>query len=344
MDYQGTPKLETLPEQETSQDKSATDKNKSSLRVLQARLKAEQKARLKAEKALADAQVTLSIIQTELEHVQQKHGKAEQNLVELQDQLDIVRTQLKEQHQARIQAEQEKAEVEKALENAAINYSWSEESKQSLSLPRLHSGEQSVIFVIRLVVDERGQTKRTVIKHVQSSKEDVFASFDVQRLVDFITSTIAPISTPEEQEPIAQINPLSSKESRTRNPEVALKIKDLQITCTDKQGEPEIIFEAAKPIFIQTLFQIDESDSLPEASRIIPYDINIYAMRIDDQSTSLIATESATLASGIYEYRSKIQIPGLPAGLFRLVNVLSLRTPVNIARGVQGPFVQIRPT
>lgn len=343
MNYQDTSKLESIPEQRNNKDKFAIDKAKSDLKALQSRLKAEQKARLNAEKALGDAQETLSIFETELEQERLDRNKAEQSLAILHDQFKIIRAQVEEQHQTRIQPDQEKVEVEETLENAAINFPERNEPRPSFSLPESRSGEQSIFFRIRLVLDEHRQVKRTEIRHNQSNKKDVFKSFSAQRLVDFITSTLASIESAEGPDPLVQTNPISINKSEPANPEIALTIKDLQIICTDEQGDSGLIFDAYKPFFIQTYFQIDEIESFPKTSWNVPYEINVYAQRIDAQSTALIADESANLGSGIHECYSRVQISGLPAGLFRLVMFLKLRTPTIIARGVQGPFLQIRP-
>jgi hypothetical protein len=302
-------------------------------KVFQAQVKAEKKARQKAEKALAEAQEALSVTQTDLEKERIERMQAQQDLIEIQDLLEKTRIEVEVQRQAWVNAEQEKAIADSAPEDTANTSSNRDESTIS---SEANVSEQMVSIVIRLAVDKHGQTKRTQIVHALSGKQDVFSSFNVQRVVDFIESTIAATIACEGAETLIQ-----NKHQHETNPVLSLAITDLQADCINDMDKSALIFKANTPISVRTHFQVSGTESLVGYNHSVKYTIRIYAQGVDTKSSSLVATKTADLVAGVPAYSSQMQISGLPAGIFRLGIISIIPSPVNIAKITQERLLQV---
>jgi hypothetical protein len=338
MDNNHTPEPESTFENESTNVRTDIAETRNDSKVLQAQVRAEKKARQHAEKKLTDAQEALSVAKAKLEKERLEREQAQQELIETQALLEKIRIEADELRQVKDNAEPEKTEADNALEYVA-NTSFNEDEASTSS--ELYDSEQRISFVIRLAVDKRGQTRRTQIEHALSGNKDVFPSFNVQRMVDFIESTVATIVSGEGAEALIQTETLPEEKTEKKNLELSLAITDLQTICINDKGELALIFIANTPISVRTYIQISGTESLAGFNCSIPYKINIYAIGVDTRSSSLVATGTADLVPGISVYSSQMQISGLPAGIFRLGIISIIPSPVNIAKITQETLLQV---
>jgi len=159
-----------------SESKTALEKAQYEAKAALEQLKTGEKARVKAEAALAEVRKELVTARSELEEVRLELTILEKELHEAHKVMGETKTEIEREHQARLKAEQVLKE----------------------SFDELGEGtEQRVSFVVRLTVGQRGKVLRTEVEHAQSGKKDGFQTLDLERMAAFMEGCISSLVVPQ---------------------------------------------------------------------------------------------------------------------------------------------------
>jgi len=315
MAVQAEPKRDAPTEEPDQETRVAIEKAMAEAKVAKAQSRTEEKARLKAEKDIAGAQEALAAAQAKLE----------------------------EEHQARIQADKGREEAERALAQARKAAMEVEVGSMEMPSPEMEErgAEQRVSFAVRLTVDEQGHPLWTEVEHPKSGTTDKFPSLDVQRLAAFMKACIGPGVIPELGVPPAPmpVEEMSAHELRT--PTTGLAISNVQ---TFRMGDPGLATLTLSPqeaFMVQASFRLQDPEASSLAAKETLYEIKLYANDVNRGKSLLMTTYRENLVKGVLEYTTQLQVTGLSLGLYRLLTLVTLQAPINMAGYYEGPVVEV---
>jgi hypothetical protein len=107
--------------------------------------------------------------------------KSAEPLAKFQQAVRAAQAEVKRERRARIQAEKALTEAREKLAAARLEA----EQEPQAQIRR-------VSFVVRLILDDHGQFRRTEIEHVASSRKQNFLNLDGERLVAFMKACTTP--------------------------------------------------------------------------------------------------------------------------------------------------------
>jgi hypothetical protein len=276
--------------------------------------KAEERVRLKPEKALAEAQEALAAAKAEVEQERQERPKTEQ---------------------ARAERETALAEATRAIPVEALN---PEGYRPALE----EEGEQRISFIVRLTVDERGQPRRTEVEHARSGKKETFPTLDVQRLVAFMRACIGPPAIPElaiapAPSPV-RVGPLTPGPPR---PVTRLTVSDVRVFRMGAPGVAALLLSTDEAFLVQVRFQLQGQKAPSLTAQESSFEIRVYAREVTRGTSTLLTTHRANLVRDVLEYTPQMQAPRLSRGLHRLVTLVTLDAPLRMTGHRDGPIVHV---
>ena len=238
-----------------------------------------------------------------------------------------------------------------------------EETTGGENLPSVESqGLNS--FVVELLRDEEGRTKRSKVMHVETGQEDTWPGWQERRLVDFIfahagfrpgvADADSPTATPAEQmpeagmmpeaipAPMATRDPAPSAESPIEPPQQGIDIVTSTGRSTLREAAPgqvqakvpSGILVANHPFEVRLALDLSEIDSFHRGT--LDYKASIYAkslkgplhQSVGEADGKLKPTDTATIVYG----------NPLPQGLYRLQAIVYLSDPLSKS-GRQTPSI-----
>ncbi len=336
-----TSKAKQVPGQSQNPIKPTNSFKPNDPRTLQAQIKAEQRARNKAEKALSEAQDCLLKIRVELDEEIQAHVQTQQELAAMQKLFAETRALADDENKVFSKEEQGGTTTDIDINNEPSMESEKSLAPQENSNPHPHELDKPDAFVIRLSVNKNGQVMRTEIEHLKSGTKDTFASLDKQRLVNFIESMITTTESDDEMELVYQPEPMLEEKFEQGSLRKPFIIANIKTYCSNENGEVSMVFHVNQPIIIRTDFNVLDIENLTSSSQTITYIVQVYAYGIDTHSSTMIATATTNLLPGVSEYSTQMHCNGLPTGLFRLLILINFQPPANHHQMVDGPFLRV---
>lgn len=266
--------------------------------------------------------------------------KAQKALAEAEEALATAQAQVEQERQARVKAEQARAEAERALAQARKAASVESESTELPSTTAEAEGaEQRVSFVVRVTVDERGKPLRTEVEHPQSGKKETYPALDVQRLAAFIKACISP---PSIAEPIISPAPPPAEAVRPESPKPAfLTISDVQVFRMGVPGVMTLMLSPNETFVVQARFQLQGPEAPSLTAQESSFEMKVYANEVTGSTSRLLTTHRANTVKGVIAYTAQTQVPGLSPGLYRLFTLVTFRAPINLAGYHEGPIVHV---
>jgi hypothetical protein len=294
--------------------KAAIQKARSEAEAALARAKDEEKARIRAEKALAEAKEALA----------------------------AARVKLEEEHLARAKAERASTEAATALAEARkfIGLDIEDQRAPSASAqPR--EAEQRISFIVRLTVDDRGQALRTEVEHAHTGRKETFRALDVQRLAAFMGMYTKPAVTPESITPplplpVTQETPIR----RFFGSAEGLIVSDVRAFHRGL-GSTALMINPGEAFVVQARFQFHGPRTPSFPAQGTSFDMRVYAREVTSGTSTLLATCTEDLGADVPEHTPRVQAPGLPLGLYRLVTVITLHAPTKMVAHYDGPIVHV---
>jgi hypothetical protein len=314
MAEQQDPGNEMLAAELAEESQVEIEKAKTEGKAVQRRVKADEKARLKAQKALAEAQEALSAARLELER----------------------------ERGARIEAEKRWAGVERAFEASMTKADLVENKETPWKTLGEEGAERRVSFIVRLTVDARGELQRTQVEHAQSGKKETFASLDGERLAAFMRACISNLAIAE---PAISQAPLSAQVGfpTPESPKhiSSLTISDVRVFRIGVADAMALNFGPEEDFLIQARFQLRGPEVPTLTTLESAYRVKVYANQVTSSESKLLITHSGSLVKDVMEYTTQIQVPGLFPGLYRLFTLVALDPPVKMAGHHEGPIVRV---
>jgi hypothetical protein len=258
--------------------------------------------------------------------------RARKGLTEAQKAQPVAAKEFKQERQARVQTEQDrtgtKRHSSKARKAARIK---AETDESSLIILGEAGGEKRVSFVLRVTVDARGQPWRTEIEHAHSGKKEIFPALDVQRLTAFVKACIG---SPAQLEPVTTL--LSPARRGTTSREftkraVSLTNLDVKIFSAHSPGIMTLTLDPDEDFVVQARFQLQGPDAFSLTADEFSYEMKVYANEVTSGTSKLLTTHSANLVKDVLEYTPQADVSGLSPGLYRLVTLVTLHTPIKMA-------------
>ena len=236
-----------------SANKTALGKARAEVKDALARVKAEEKARKKAEESLSSCQEDIKVLQAELDRERQLRSQVEQELVGAQE------TTVVEPRTGEL--------VDEPLEPRT------EESSNEFPEPVANEIQPAEVF-----------------------ESDMLPLPDQPAQLIILGVWVHPVA-----EPAAFNEQGYNQENQAR---VALKLN------------PE------DRMILQTRFTLEGPGAARLTVNEFPFEIEVYAREVLGHASALVASHKAKLVKDTFEYSIPIQLPGLPAGLYRLQVVI----------------------
>jgi hypothetical protein len=226
----------------------------------------------------------------------------------------------------------------------------SQETSQSVKRRGLTS------FVVELLLDEEGQTKRTKVMHVDTGGEDTWNGWQERRLLDFFvagaglcppaTELDLPSATPDQQTIEAKMMPGGipahmPKRGPVPSPEAQIESRPQAIEMATSTGKPPLEEPASIPVQAEAAsgvivanqpfevnLTLDLSEIVSPKKKPFNYKANIYAKSLKGPLHQTVGEADGQLEP---TQPAIITISGnpLPQGLYRLQAVVGLSDPTS---------------
>jgi hypothetical protein len=271
--------------------------------------------------AIQKAQIKKKVF-TQAKTEEKARPKSRETLAEAQKALRAAQAMIKRERQTRIKAEAALAEAQETLAAARLKGEQGHEAQI-----------RRVSFVVRLMLDEHGQPRRTEIEQVESSRKQNFPGLDGERLVAFMKACTSPTIIPEPAIPPAP--PPEKGEAPTPmplRPKSSLIVSDVRVF---RLGDPDfmtLILTREEPFVVQARFQLQGPEAQFHKTQQSFFEMKVYANEVTSGKSKLLTTYSAKLIQNVLEYTAPVEVPGLPLGLYRLFTVVILSAPIKMAQ------------
>lgn len=203
--------------------------------------------------------------------------------------------------------------------------------------------EQRISFVVRLTVDARGQVRRTEVEHAQTNHKATFPNLDIQRLARFMQASIAP--------PLQETAPSAAPHAQATAPgkdlpapSFRLVVSSVQVSRADAVGMATLTLGRDADVVVQVRFQLQGAAGAALTAQEPAFEIRVYGHAVSGAAHRLWTTYKAKLVKDVPEYTVQMRAPGLPAGLYRLVTLVTLHTAGKMMSYYEGPLVEVTET
>ena len=203
--------------------------------------------------------------------------------------------------------------------------------------------ELQISFVVRLVVDEQGQPKRT---EIEPSKKEIepgrFKRLDGQELVSYIEEYISSVITPEAR-PSAAPPP---REAARKIPEPVitqpfLTISDVRVLREGVASLTPPPLGAGQAFVVQVRFRIDGPGATSIAAQHPACRIEIYASPMAGTGGQKLFSDTKEMSGDGPEYSLEIPVAGLDAGTHLLHTVIAIFEPTKLLGTHKGTAVRV---
>jgi hypothetical protein len=285
------------------------------------------------ETALADARREASAAQANAEHERQTRREAERVLSELRQELAEATTILDQERQARLKAEKERAEAQAALEEAGRSVPVQVVNEEAVSQEYSSEGiEHRLTFIVRLMLDERGEPRRTEIEDMKKIRKESFHALNGDQLAAFMRSFLQPVAVATTERPREIPVPEAAGEIYT------MKIIEPQILDRESGDAIPLSVRAGEAFTTQAKFHIQPTEDSPGEIHGSDYEISVYANEIGGNHSQLVASSYGRLQENTLDYTARMEAPGLSPGVYRLVTLVTLHTPTSTTGHYEGPI------
>lgn len=196
--------------------------------------------------------------------------------------------------------------------------------------------ERRTSFVVRLTVDEAGRPRRGEIEHTHTHEKRAFKAANGQRLVEIMEEMIGVSAAAPEAMPAAA-------EAKQPMPQRAaiLAIQNVQIQQGERLGGMNLAVRPNTEFRLVTNFVLEGEEAQAQSNTEAPFDLVIFAHRMDGSSAQQVASHRGRLVAGQTEYTQLLQCEGLAHGRYRLITFMTLLTPLNLASWHDTTFVKV---
>jgi len=296
----------------------------------------EEESRAAIEKAKAEASLTRA------KDEERARLKAEGALAEAREALAAAQERVEQERLARVKAEHTRAEAETALAETRKAIGVPTENMKTAPRAAAEEGEQRISFIVRLTVDERGQPRRTEVEHAQSGKKEAFPALDVQRLAAFMEMCAKPPVVPETTVPSAPL-PVAQETliPGPLGPTAGLTVSDVHLFRMGFLGVRTFLLNPGEGFMVQVRCRLHGPEARSLTVQGSSFDTRVYAREVTTGALTLLTSHSENLVGDVLEYRLQERVPGLPPGLYRLLTLVTLQAPTKMVAHYDGPVVQI---
>lgn len=269
---------------------------------------ATEKAKIKSKRALASGRVK-----------ETTRIKSDEAWAKAQEALRTAQAKVKHERQARAKAEKALAEAQEVLAAVRLKDEYQARIRR-------------VSFVVRLMIDERGQPQRTEIEEVASSKKQNFLGLDSERIIAFMKECASPAINPELDIPAAP----SSKKIKhpipgPLNPNSSLIVSEVRVFHPHDPDFMTLVLTRDEPFGIKAFFQLQGPNAQLPTFDTSAFEVKVYVNEVSSGKCKLLITYSAKLIQNVLEYIVPMEMPGLSPGLYRLFTIVTLYTPIKLA-------------
>lgn len=328
---------------ELEQEHQTRQEVEQALEVAQSEVEQERQARIKAEEVVEQIEKNISGLEEDLERERSDRRKAEQDLAETKSSLSALEQALEREKQVRIEPEKdETAQLQPDSEESFPEQAEIEPGELEEDLEEISSGERRLSFVVRLVVDSQGRTRRSEIEHIQSGKKMVSSTLDAARLATFMESNLGTTDS-EETVVAAKPAPLPSKTDQPQPllQRTYLEIKNVGIHPKGALGSPSMVIDPQKEMEIRADLQLRGPEALQLSERQDKYEVKVYARNVTNGVSTVLATFRDHLLKGVVDYSVKLISARLDPGVYRLLTLAILDSPNQLAAHFDGPAIQV---
>lgn len=265
--------------------------------------------------------------QPELERENQVRNKIGAELHETEEALAAAQAESKREQREKDKAEKASLKVQEAERVTAVN----------AELPVAASGENSeekpVSFVVRVTVDERGNVRRTEVKHAKTGTKVVFPDLDGHKLTTFIMKHIRPPVATEIRAKPSVSEPIAPPPA----PATILTIADIKIA----DNGAGFFLTPDEAFVVENRFRLDGPEAASLAAREVAFEVKVYAKSVASGKTTFLAADDGNLVEGDLEYTAEMDVPGLSPGSYRLDTLVLLQEPANMVEYHEGPIFPV---
>jgi multidrug efflux pump subunit AcrA (membrane-fusion protein) len=271
----------------------------------------------KVEKELADALEALTAAQEKAETDRQARDKLEKELSDVREALAAAEAEAEHERQAKTDAKKALSEVEKTMEA---------EGEKIAPLPAEtgeKGAEQRISFILRQTVSEQGKLGRAEVEHAQSGKKKSFPALDIQGVAAFMEACIGTPIVPESTQPFSMV------------------VSDVQAFRIADPSVKISVLDSGEPFVVQTRIKLQGYEAPSVTAHESPYEIEIYAREETSRKSKLLNSYRTKLVKDKLEYTVPIEAPGLPAGVYSMLTVATLKEPVNTVSHFERPILNV---
>ena len=288
------------------------------------------------DKALADARKDVSAAQANAEQERQGRREAEKELSELRTNLAEATALLHQERQDRLKAEKGRAEAKAALEEANRSVPVQVINEEAASKEYSGEGtEHRLTFIVRLMLDERGEPRRTEIEDMKKIRKESFHALNGEQLAAFMRSFLHPVAVAATDFPREIPVPESAGEMYTVN------ISEPQVLDRESGNAISLSVKAREAFVTQARFQLRPAKDSTGEVHDSDYEISVFANEIGGSHSQLMASSYGRLQENVLDYMARMEAPGLPPGVYRLVTLVTLHTPTSMTGHYEGPIILV---
>jgi hypothetical protein len=325
---------------ELEQERQTRQEVEQALDTAQSEVEQERQARIKAEENIEQIEEDISGLEEDLERERSDRRKAEQDLAETKSSLSSLEMALERERQARIEAES--VQLQPDSEESFPEQAEIEPGELEEDLGEISSGERRLSFVVRLVVDSQGRTRRSEIEHIQSKKKMVSSTLDAAQLATFMEANLGTRDS-EETVVAAKPAPVPTKADQPQPllQRTSLEIKNVGIYPKGDLGSPSMVIDPQKEMEIRVDLQLRGPEALQLSERQDKYEVKVYARNVANGESTVLATFRDHFLKGVVDYSIKLISARLEPGVYRLLTLAILDSPKQLAAHFDGPAVQV---
>lgn len=204
-------------------------------------------------------------------------------------------------------------------------------------------GKRRLSFFVRIMLDERGEPRRTEIEYMQTVQDNVqqrqyknFNTLNGDQLVAFMRSCIPPLNPPAASPP-QPIPPPDLPLGR-----FDLGISDPRVFKKNAGDAATLSLHRDEDFVIGIGFELRGEEGAFGWLQDSDYEISVYADEIGGSRQQLIASSHGHFQKDTRDYRARIEAEGLPAGVYRLVTLVTIPGPAMRKGYVEGPIILVR--